>query len=136
FIPTRTGLGQAVFQGAGLAHGDKNSAKYVHEHAKGASYGSPQYDSFLTGAAVREIADHPGPYLRKVGHRARFLLPCLLVLIVWRRWRTNTLVPAAVAAATIIPYLLIGDDTRFYVPAAFAYFILFAMAAAVLATPA
>jgi peptidoglycan/LPS O-acetylase OafA/YrhL len=62
-------------------------------------------------------------------HRARFLLPCLLVLLVFRRWRTNTLIPVAAAAATIVPYLLIGDDTRFYLPAAFAYCILAAMAA-------
>ena len=33
----------------------------------------------------------------------------------------------AAAAATIVPYLLIGDDTRFYLPAAFAYIILLAM---------
>jgi 4-amino-4-deoxy-L-arabinose transferase-like glycosyltransferase len=129
FIPTRTGLGQAVFQGAGLAHGDENSAKYVRGHAKDATYGSPKYDGVLLGAAVRDIADHPGPYIRKVAHRARFLLPCLLVLLVWRRWGRNALVPVAAAAATIVPYLLIGDDTRFYLPAAFAYCILVAMAA-------
>jgi 4-amino-4-deoxy-L-arabinose transferase-like glycosyltransferase len=129
FIPTRTGLGQAVFQGAGLAHGDENSAKYVRGHAKDATYGSPKYDGVLFGAAVRDIADHPGPYVRKVVHRARFLLPCLLVILVWRRWRINALVPLAAAMATIVPYLLIGDDTRFYLPAAFAYCILVAMAA-------
>jgi hypothetical protein len=120
FIPTRTGLGQAVFQGAGLVSGDQNSAKYVREHSKNAEYGSPKYDDVLFGAAVRDIADHPGPYARKVLHRARFLLPCLLVLLVWRRWRSSVLVPVAAAAATIVPYLLIGDDTRFYLPAAFA----------------
>jgi hypothetical protein len=38
----------------------------------------------------------------------------------------------AAAAATIVPYLLIGDDTRFYFPAAFGYIILLAMAAEVL----
>jgi dolichyl-phosphate-mannose-protein mannosyltransferase len=129
FIPTRTGLGQAVFQGAGLAHGDENSEKYVRGHAKDTPYGSPKYDDVLLGAAARDIADHPGPYVRKVLHRARFLLPCLLVILVWRRWRTNALVPVAVAMATIVPYLLIGDDTRFYLPAAFAYCILIAMAA-------
>jgi len=129
FIPTRTGLGQAVFQGAGLANSDENSAKYVRGHAKDAPYGSPKYDGVLLRAALRDIADHPGPYLRKVAHRASFLLPCLLVLLAWGRWRSNTLVPVAAAAATIVPYLLIGDDTRFYLPAAFAYCILGAMAA-------
>jgi Dolichyl-phosphate-mannose-protein mannosyltransferase len=129
FIPTRTGLGQAVFQGAGLASGDENSSKYVRSHARGARYGSPKYDDVLLGAAVHDITQHPGPYLTKALHRARFLLPCLLVLLVWRRWRISTLIPAAAAMATIIPYLLIGDDTRFYLPAAFAYCILLAMAA-------
>jgi 4-amino-4-deoxy-L-arabinose transferase-like glycosyltransferase len=129
FIPTRTGLGQAVFQGAGLGHGDESSAKYVSDHLNDAKYGSPKFDGVLLGAAARDIANHPGPYFRKVLHRARFLLPCLLALLVWRRWRSNALVPVAAAAATIVPYLLIGDDTRFYLPAAFAYCLLVAMAA-------
>jgi hypothetical protein len=129
FIPTRTGLGQAVFQGSGLASGDQNSAKYVRSHAKNAPYGSSKYDNVLLRATIDDIASNPGPYLRKVGHRARFLLPCLLVLLVFRRWRRNALIPAAAAIAIIGPYLLIGDDTRFYLPAAFAYCILAAMAA-------
>jgi 4-amino-4-deoxy-L-arabinose transferase-like glycosyltransferase len=129
FIPTRTGLGQAVFQGAGVVSGDENSAKYVRGRAKDATYGSPKYDGILLRAAVRDIANHPGAYLRKIVHRARFLLPCLLVVLVWRRWRRNALIPLAAAAATVVPYLLIGDDTRFYLPAAFAYCILVAMAA-------
>jgi 4-amino-4-deoxy-L-arabinose transferase-like glycosyltransferase len=129
FIPTRTGLGQAVFQGAGLASGDANSAKYVREHSRDALYGSPKYDDVLLGAVARDIRRHPGPYARKIIHRARFLLPCLLVFLVWRRWRSSALVPVAAAAATIVPYLLIGDDTRFYLPAAFAYCLLVAMAA-------
>jgi len=128
FIPTRTGLGQAVFEGAGLASSDENAAKYVRSHANKAAYGSPKYDSFLLRSAVRDIVHHPGRYLGTTAHRARFLLPCLLVLLVWRRWRSNALVPVAAAVATIVPYLLIGDDTRFYLPAAFAYCILLAMA--------
>jgi 4-amino-4-deoxy-L-arabinose transferase-like glycosyltransferase len=135
FIPTRTGLGQAVFQGAGLAYGDANSAKYVHRQSKEASYGSPKYDDVLLGAAAHDIVTHPGPYLRKVVHRARFLLPCLLVFVAWRRWRNNALVPVAAAVATIVPYLLIGDDTRFYLPAAFAYCILAAMVAVQMTAP-
>src|SRR5262249_21163252 len=90
----------------------------------------------LLGAAARDIADHPGAYARKVAHRARFLLPCLLILLVWRRWRRSALVLVAAAAATILPYLLIGDDTRFYLPAAFAYCILVAMAAVEVGTVA
>jgi 4-amino-4-deoxy-L-arabinose transferase-like glycosyltransferase len=128
FIPTRTGLGQAVFQGAGLGSGDENSAKYVHAHTKDATYGSPKFDGVLWKAAVREIEDHPGPYLKNFAHRARFLLPCLLALLVWRRWRSGALILLAAAAVTVVPYMLIGDDTRFYLPAAFAYCILAAMA--------
>jgi 4-amino-4-deoxy-L-arabinose transferase-like glycosyltransferase len=129
FIPTRTGLGQAVFEGSGLASSDENAAKYVRGHGNDAAYGSPKYDNFLFSSAVREIAHQPGRYLRSIGHRARFLLPCLLILLVWRRWRSNALIPVAAAAATVIPYLPIGGDTRFYLPAAFAYCLLGAMAA-------
>jgi hypothetical protein len=55
------------------------------------------------------------------------LLPCLLAVLAWRRWRERALIPVAAAAAVIVPYLFIGSDTRFYLPAAFAYFILVAM---------
>ena len=130
FIPTRTGLGQALFEGTGLAPGGDESARsYVNRHRKGAKYGSPAYDDFLLSGAVRGIADDPGLYLRRIGRRAgRFLLPCVLVVFAWRRWRSAALIPVAAAAAIVLPYLVIGDDTRFYLPAAFAYIILVAMA--------
>ena len=132
FIPTRTGLGQAVFEGTKQASSDEASAQYVRKHGKGAAYGSPAYDDFLLSRAAHAIADRPGFYLRLVARRSLFLLPCLLLLLAWRRWRSGTLILVAAAAATIVPYLLIGDDTRFYLPAAFAYIILLAMAAEVL----
>lgn len=127
FIPTRTGLGQAVFEGTGQAKSDTHAKAYVQRHRKNAKYGSPAYDDFLLSGAAHAIADDPGGYLRLVGRRARLLLPCLLVFFAWRRWRRAALIPVAAAAATILPYLLIGDDARFYLPAAFAYFILIAM---------
>jgi 4-amino-4-deoxy-L-arabinose transferase-like glycosyltransferase len=127
FIPTRTGLGQAVFEGAGQAKTDTHAKAYVQRHRKNAKYGSPAYDDFLLGGAAHAIADNPGGYLRLVARRARLLLPCLLIFFAWRRWRRAALIPVAAAAATILPYLLIGDDARFYLPAAFAYFILIAM---------
>jgi hypothetical protein len=37
----------------------------------------------------------------------------------------------AVAVATIVPFIPIGSDTRFYLPAAFAYLILLPMAAVI-----
>jgi 4-amino-4-deoxy-L-arabinose transferase-like glycosyltransferase len=127
FIPTRTGLGQAVFEGTGQAKTDTHAKAYVQRHRKNAEYGSPAYDDFLLSGAAHAIANDPGGYLRLVARRARLLLPCLLVFFVWRRWRRAALIPVAAAAATIVPYLLIGDDARFYLPAAFAYFILIAM---------
>jgi Dolichyl-phosphate-mannose-protein mannosyltransferase len=130
FIPTRTGLGQAVFEGTGQSSSDEGAKSYVNRHRKDARYGSPSYDDVLLSGAARAIADDPGLYLRRIARRAaRFLLPCLLVLLVWRRWRSAALIPVAAAAATVLPYLLIGDDRRFYLPAFFAYFILLAMAA-------
>jgi 4-amino-4-deoxy-L-arabinose transferase-like glycosyltransferase len=130
FIPTRTGLGQALFEGTGLAQqGDESARNYVKRHRKGATYGSPAYDDFLLSGAARGISDDPGVYLRRIGRRAgRLLFPCLLLVFAWRRWRSAALIPVAAAAATILPYILIGDDTRFYLPAAFAYIILVAMA--------
>jgi 4-amino-4-deoxy-L-arabinose transferase-like glycosyltransferase len=127
FIPTRTGLGQAVFEGSGRSASDEASAQFVQRHKHGAKYGSPAYDDFLLSGAVHAIVNDPSEYLGRVGRRARLLLPCLLALLVWRRWRRASLVPVAAAVATIVPYLLIGDDTRFYLPAAFAYLILIAM---------
>ncbi len=130
FIPTRTGLGQAVFEGAGQAATDEHAKSYVQRHRKAAKYGSPGYDDVLLGGAIRGIAHDPGTYLRLITRRAvRYLLPCLLVLFAWRRWRSGALIPVAAVAATVVPYLLIGDDRRFYLPAFFAYFILLSMAA-------
>lgn len=134
FIPTRTGLGQAVFEGIGEASSDEEAASHVQENRPGAKYGSPAYDEFLLAAAARAIANDPGWYFQLVTERARFLLPCLLAVLVWRRWRRAALIPVAAAAATIAPYLLIGSDKRFYLPAAFAYLILIAMTVEVVVT--
>jgi len=127
FIPTRTGLGQAVFEGIGEAYSDEEAERHVRENRPDATYGSPAYDDFLLGGALRAIAEDPGWYLRLIGERLRFLLPCLLAVLAWWRWREAALIPVAAAVATVVPYLAIGSDARFYLPAAFAYFILFAM---------
>jgi 4-amino-4-deoxy-L-arabinose transferase-like glycosyltransferase len=132
FIPTRTGLGQAVFEGSGGAATDEAAAAAVRRDNPKARYGTPKYDDALLRRAGRLILDDPWLYLRRVLRRARFLLPCLLVVLVWRRWKKEALMVAAVAVATIVPYLFIGDDTRFYLPAAFAYLILGAMASSVI----
>jgi 4-amino-4-deoxy-L-arabinose transferase-like glycosyltransferase len=128
FIPTRTGLGQAVFEGSGQASSDEIAKSHVRGQGNNAAYGSPSYDDTLLESAVRAISDDPLGYFGHVFNRLRFLLPCLLVLVAWRRWGTAALIPAAAAAATVIPYAFIGDDRRFYLPMFFAYFILIAMA--------
>jgi hypothetical protein len=129
FIPTRTGLGQAAFEGTGqAANGDESAKAYVRQRT-GARYGSPSYDDLLLSSVAHAIANDPVGYLRRVGDRLRFLAPCLLVLLVWRRWRSAALIPVAAAAATVIPYVFVGDDRRYYLPMFFAYFILLAMAA-------
>jgi hypothetical protein len=129
FIPTRTGLGQAIFEGTGHASLDSEAAQHVHRHRADATYGSPAYDDFLFDGSVRAIAADPGYYLDHVRPRVRFLVPCLLVVFLWRRWRSAALILAAAGAAIVAPYLLIGDDTRFYLPAASAYIVLCAMTA-------
>lgn len=129
FIPTRTGLGQAALEGFGAVGSDEEAASHVEENRPGVDYGSPAYDDFLLAEVARAIADDPGKYAELVTERLRFLIPCLLVVLAWRRWRSAALVPVAAAAAIIVPYVFIGGDTRFYLPAAFAYFILIAMAA-------
>jgi hypothetical protein len=131
FIPTRTGIGQAVYLGVGGASRDEGTAKVVRSDDPRARYGTPEYDDSLLRAAARVIRDHPGYYLRLVVRRTRFLLPCLLVFFVWRRWKSAGLILVGAAMSTIVPYLFVGDDTRFYLPAAFAYLILGAMASAV-----
>lgn len=129
FIPTRTGLGQAIFEGTGQAATDESAQQYVHEKHGKVRYGTPSYDDFLLSGAVRAITEDPGSFLRIVAYRARLLVPCLLVLLAWRRFRRAALIPLAAAVATIVPYLPIGDETRFYLPAVFAYLILIAMSA-------
>jgi 4-amino-4-deoxy-L-arabinose transferase-like glycosyltransferase len=131
FIPTRTGLGQAVYLGAGGTSTDEGATKAVQRKEPATQYGSPEYDDFLVSAAVRQIIDNPRDYGGRILYRTRFLLPCLLVVLVWRRWKTAGLILIGAAMTTIVPYLFIGDDTRFYLPAAFAYMILGAMATAV-----
>jgi hypothetical protein len=131
FIPTRTGIGQALFLGVGGASSDEGAAEAVHRKDPGARYGTPEYDESLFRAATRQIRDDPSYYLGLILRRARFLLPCLLVFLVWRRWKSAGLILVGAAISTVVPYLFIGDDTRFYLPAIFAYLILGAMATAV-----
>jgi len=79
----------------------------------------------------RIVAD-PVQYFEVVGRRARVLLPCLLAILLWRRRRAEALILVATAVAVVLPFLPIGGDVRFFLPAAFAYFILAAIVAELL----
>lgn len=133
FIPTRSGLGYALYEGIGGASSDESATAYVREHRPDIK-GAPQRDSFLLARAVERILAHPGSYINVIWRRLAYLLPCLLLIVVWRRWRAAGLMLVMVAVATIVPYIPIGGDTRFYLPAAFAYLILLTMSGVVIAT--
>jgi 4-amino-4-deoxy-L-arabinose transferase-like glycosyltransferase len=128
FIPTRAGLGYALYEGIGQASTDQEATAYVQKHRPGLKPLAPESDSFLLRSAFNTISSHPVRYFHLIARRLVYLLPCLLVIVVWRRWRAGGLMLLAVAVATIVPFIPIGGDTRFYLPAAFAYLILLTMA--------
>lgn len=134
FIPTRTGLGYALYEGIGQASSDSDATGYVQKHRPGVKGMAPESDSFLLRSAFDTIRSHPLRYLHLIARRLAYLLPCLLVIVVWRRWRDGGLMLLAVAVATIVPFIPIGGDTRFYLPAAFAYLILLTMVGAIFAS--
>jgi len=129
FIPTRTGLGEAALEGLGKIKNDTGAAKYVQRNKPGLKTHSPQADSFLLKTLWKAIVADPVRYFETVGGRARVLLPCLLGILLWRRRRTEALILVATAVAVVLPFLPIGGDVRFVLPAAFAYFILAAIVA-------
>ena len=132
FIPTRSGLGYALYEGIGQASSDQEATTYVHKHRPGLKGLAPESDSFLLRSAFETIKSHPLRYFHLISRRLAYLLPCLLVIIAWRRWRSGSLMLLAIAVATIVPFIPIGGDTRFYLPAAFAYLILLTMVAVVI----
>lgn len=131
FIPTRAGLGYALYLGIGGAPTDAAATKVAQKHKPGVRGLAPESDAFLLRRSFDAIKSDPEGYLRLIAPRLRFLLPCLLVIVLWRRWKTESLMLLGVALATIVPYIPIGSDTRFYLPAAFAYLILLTMVAVV-----
>lgn len=136
FIATRSGLGYALYEGIGQAPNDTEATKFVQKHRPGLKSAAPEADKFLLRSAVDTITAHPLRYLQQIARRLFFLAPCVLVVFLWRRWKIESLMLLAVAVATIVPYIPIGGDTRFYLPAAFAYLMLLAMAGSVIATAA
>jgi 4-amino-4-deoxy-L-arabinose transferase-like glycosyltransferase len=131
FIPTRAGLGYALYLGIGEAPTDAAATKVVQKHKPGVTGLAPESDGFLLRQSFDAIKSDPEGYFRLIAPRLRLLLPCLLVIVLWRRWKVEGLMLLGVALATIVPYIPIGGDTRFYLPAAFAYLILLTMVAVV-----
>jgi hypothetical protein len=134
FIPTRSGLGYALYEGIGQAPSDTEATKFVQKHRPELKSAAPEADRFLLRSALDTITAHPLRYLDLIARRLFFLAPCVLVVFLWRRWMFESLMLLAVAVATIVPYIPIGGDTRFYLPAAFAYLMLLAMVGSVVAT--
>jgi 4-amino-4-deoxy-L-arabinose transferase-like glycosyltransferase len=131
FIPTRAGLGYALYLGIAKASSDAEATKVVQKQHPGTRGLAPQSDEFLLHSAFDAIRSDPVGYFRLVAPRLLLLLPCVLVIVLWRRWKAESLMLLGVAGATILPYVPIGGDTRFYLPAAFAYLILLTMVAVV-----
>jgi hypothetical protein len=136
FIPTRSGLGYALYEGIGQASSDREATKFVQRHNPGLQSGTPESDRFLLRSALDTITANPLRYLHLIAQRLLFLVPCVLIVFLWRRWKVESLMLSTVAVATIVPYIPIGEDTRFYLPAAFAYLMLLAMVGSVTVTAA
>ncbi len=132
FIPTRTGLGEAALEGLGKVKNDTEAADFVQRNKPGVKTHSAEADALLLRTLWNAIVDDPVRYFEIVGKRARVLLPCLLAILLWRRRRAEAFILVATAVAVVLPYLPIGGDIRFFLPAAFAYFILAAILAELL----
>jgi 4-amino-4-deoxy-L-arabinose transferase-like glycosyltransferase len=138
FIPTRTGLGLALWEGLaerpnsfGAQNNDEATLEFVHRSRPDLVYGTPAFDSYLLSKARSAIANHPVHYLDLLLRRSIYLLPCLLLLIHRRRLSTERVLFASIAVAVIVPYVFVRMETRYWVIGSFAYFLL---AAATLAT--
>jgi O-antigen/teichoic acid export membrane protein len=150
FIPTRSGIGQNLWEGLGEVHNDFGAVLndqvtlvQVHHVRPDLSYGTPAYDSYLEHKALTAIRAHPGVFLhavarrlvvttvdlRTIGGPAGFLEPILFVLAVYvairtrRRYGRQSLMLAAVPVATTLPYLLLHVEGRYVLPASFVYLI-------------
>jgi 4-amino-4-deoxy-L-arabinose transferase-like glycosyltransferase len=134
FIPTRTGLGQALWMGLGETPNDFGAVNndvatiiWVHRSHPELQEGTPEFDNFLLHHAVSAIRKEPLHYLYLLARRSLYLLPCALALLWWRRWPQERLILVAVACSLILPYVFLRIEDRFWLPAMFAYLILAAM---------
>jgi hypothetical protein len=134
FIPTRTGLGQALWEGLGEAHNDFGAVnsdvatiKLVHRSHPELQEGDPEFDDFLLHRSLSAIEDEPVHYLKLIGRRTLYLLPCALALLWWRCWSRERLILVATAFSVIVPYVFVRMEVRFWLPAVFVYLLLAAI---------
>lgn len=139
FIPVRIGTGQNLWEGLGeLPNGygavlsDTVTANQVHRARPRLVYGSPAYDAYLQTKALDVIEAHPGFEARLIIHRlfeatfgfaGLFLISLAVAIATRRRFGYGHRVLAAVIVATTAPYLLLHLESRYELPAVFAYLI-------------
>ena len=150
FIPTRTGIGQNLWEGLGevpnsfgAVLNDQITEEQVHRARPQLVYGTPAYDSYLQHKALKAIGEHPGVFVHAVARRLLvttvdlhtlggllsivepllFILGLLAAMLTRRRFPREHMMLAAVPAATILPYLLLHVEGRYILPASFVYLI-------------
>jgi len=137
FIPTRSGLGQALWEGLGQAHNDFGAAnndgatvRLVRRARPDLREGTPAFDDFLLHRSLRAIRAEPSFYAKLVARRLLYLLPCVVALLWRRRWPRERLILVGTAFALVLPYAFLRMENRFWLPASFAYFLLGALVVA------
>ena len=141
-VPARTGLGQALWEGLGerantfgATNNDAATLAFVHRSRPDLTYGTPAFDTYLLKKSLSAIGSDPLHYAELVVRRLVYLAPCLLLLVRRRRLTRERLLFASVAVAVVAPYILVRMETRFWVTAAFAYFLLGMTTLATFLTP-
>jgi 4-amino-4-deoxy-L-arabinose transferase-like glycosyltransferase len=136
FIPTRSGFGATLWEGLGETSNnfgavldDGVTTKQVHRVRPDLSPTSLAYDDYLQSKAISAIKSHPGHYVELLLRRSIWLLPLLLLAPWRRRWSRERWLLAAVALTTIVPYIVLHMETRYWGIAGFTYLILLAIVA-------
>ena len=135
FIPMRSGVGMSLWEGLGqtpnsfgAVNDDGATIRFVHAHRPDLKFPSPAYDDYLLHRSTQAIRSDPVHYLELVLRRSLYLVPCLLALLWRKRLPMQRALLVATAVAVILPHVLVRTETRYWLPAAFAYLILAAAA--------
>ena len=133
FIPTRIGIGQALWEGLGetrnnfgAVNNDEAALEFVRARRPDLRYPTPAFDDYLLHQSLRAIANHPLHYLELILRRALYLAPCCLALIWRKRFPFERALLVATAMAVTLPYVFLRIEDRFWLPASFAYLIMLA----------